>query len=96
MRILTPLCVVALVTSATLAHASNRAVDMATVDTAAHATGPRDPYTDGARTGKFDVYSEARRSRISAIRTPMARTAKPCNGVALQAGGRAEARPING
>ena len=68
MRILTPLCVVALVTSATLAHASNRAVDMATVDSAAHATGPRDPYTDGARTGKFDVYSEG--AKITDKRDP--------------------------
>ena len=58
MKILTPLCVVALATFATLAQASNRVVDMAAVDTAAHATGPRDPYTDGAKASRFDVFSD--------------------------------------
>ena len=68
MKILTPLCVVALATFATLAQASNRVVDMAAVDTAGNATGPRDPYTDGARAGKFDVYSEG--AKITDKRDP--------------------------
>ncbi|AMP37681.1 hypothetical protein [Ralstonia solanacearum] len=68
MKILTPLCVVALAASATLAQASNRVADMATADAAAHVTGPRDPYTDGAKAGKFDVYSEG--AKITDKRDP--------------------------
>lgn len=68
MKAMTSLCVVALAAFATLAQASNRVVDMATVDAAAHATGPRDPYTDGARADKFDVYSEG--AKITDKRDP--------------------------
>lgn len=68
MKILTPLGFAALAAFATLAQASNRVADMATVDATAHVSGPRDPYTDGARASKFDVYSEG--AKITDKRDP--------------------------
>jgi hypothetical protein len=40
----------------TLAHATGMPTD--TTDGTKHVMGPRDPYTDGAKASKFDVYSD--------------------------------------
>ncbi|MDF3836463.1 hypothetical protein P3W85_26435 [Cupriavidus basilensis] len=58
MKILIPAAVAALTSFAALAHASAIPGNAATLDSKAHIAGPRDPYTDGARASKFDVYSD--------------------------------------
>jgi len=40
------------------AHATGMPTDTATTDGAKHVIGPRDPYTDGGKASKFDVYSD--------------------------------------
>ncbi|KJK14257.1 hypothetical protein UB46_38925 [Burkholderiaceae bacterium 16] len=58
MKILISTVVAALAAFATLAHASSIPTDTAISDRKTHVNGPRDPYTDGAKAGKFDVYSD--------------------------------------
>lgn len=58
MKILISAAVAALASFAALAQASGMPADSATPDSRTHINGPRDPYTDGARANKFDVYSE--------------------------------------
>lgn len=58
MKILISAAVAALASFAALAHASGMPTDSATPDSRTHINGPRDPYTDGAKASKFDVYSE--------------------------------------
>ena len=60
MKILSTVVLAALTSFGALAHASNLPVDSTAGQT--HVNGPRDPYTDGAKAGKFDVYSEGARS----------------------------------
>ncbi|WER48901.1 hypothetical protein CupriaWKF_29550 [Cupriavidus sp. WKF15] len=60
MKILSTVVLAALTSFAALAHASNLPVD--STDGKTHINAPRDPYTDGAKAGKFDVYSEGARS----------------------------------
>jgi len=58
MKFLISAAVAALASFAALAQASNVPADAATSDGKTHINGPRDPYTDGAKVGKFDVYSD--------------------------------------
>ena len=44
---------------ATAANATTLLADTMTSGKNAHALGPRDPYTDGAKASRFDVYSDA-------------------------------------
>ncbi|MGO4303333.1 hypothetical protein [Cupriavidus sp. RAF12] len=68
MKVLISAAVAALASFAALAHASNLPSDVATPDSRTHANGPRDPYTDGAKAGKFDVYSDG--ARVTDRRDP--------------------------
>ena len=58
MKILISAAVAALASFGALAQASSIPTDAATSDSKTHVNGPRDPYTDGAKAGKFDVYSD--------------------------------------
>lgn len=58
MKILISAAVAALTSFAALAQSSNTPTDAATSGSKIHINGPRDPYTDGAKAGKFDVYSD--------------------------------------
>ena len=60
MKILSTVALAALTSFAALAHASILPVE--STDGKTHINGPRDPYTDGAKAGKFDVYSDGARS----------------------------------
>lgn len=68
MKFLTPVAVAVLASLATLAHASSLPADTTNTDGKYHINGPRDPYTDGAKASKFDVYSEG--ARITDPRDP--------------------------
>jgi hypothetical protein len=68
MKILISAVVAALASFAALAHASNIPTNAATSDSKTHVNGPRDPYTDGAKAGKFDVYSDG--ARVTDRREP--------------------------
>ncbi len=43
---------------ATLTHATSLTSDKTMTNGDAYAIGPRDPYTDGGKASKFDVYSD--------------------------------------
>ncbi|MDF3887308.1 hypothetical protein [Cupriavidus basilensis] len=58
MKILISAAVAALALFAALAQASGIPADTAIADSKTHITGPRDPYTDGAKASKFDVYAD--------------------------------------
>ncbi len=58
MKILISAAIAALASFAALAQASSIPTESATQDSRTHINGPRDPYTDGAKADKFDVYSE--------------------------------------
>jgi len=58
MKILISAAVAVLASFAAAAHASNVPTDAATSDSKTHINGPRDPYSDGAKIGKYDVYSD--------------------------------------
>lgn len=65
MKILISAAVAALTSFAALAQSSSTPP---TSDSSTHIVGPRDPYTDGAKAGKFDVYSDG--ARITDRRDP--------------------------
>jgi len=58
MKILISAAAAALASFAAGAHAANVPTDAVTPDSRTHINGPRDPYTDGAKIGKYDVYSD--------------------------------------
>lgn len=68
MKILNSAAVAVLASFAALAHASSIPTDAAIPDSRTHINGPRDPYTDGAKAGKFDVYSDG--ARVTDRRDP--------------------------
>ena len=65
MKILISAAVAALASFAALAQSPSIP---ATSDSNTHIAGPRDPYTDGAKAGRFDVYSDG--ARITDRRDP--------------------------
>lgn len=65
MKILISAAVAALASFGALAQSSSIP---ATSDGNTHIGGPRDPYTDGAKAGRFDVYSDG--ARITDRRDP--------------------------
>ncbi|MDF3884954.1 hypothetical protein [Cupriavidus basilensis] len=65
MKILISAAVAALASFAALAQPPGIP---ATSDSNTHIVGPRDPYTDGAKAGRFDVYSDG--ARITDRRDP--------------------------
>ena len=65
MKILISAAVAALASFAALAQPPGIP---ATSDSNTHIAGPRDPYTDGAKAGRYDVYSDG--ARITDRRDP--------------------------
>jgi hypothetical protein len=57
MKAIVSAALVAFTSFAALAHATFPA-DTTIASGKPHVNGPRDPYTDGAKASKFDVYSE--------------------------------------
>ncbi len=53
---------------AAVTHAASLAPNTTLPDSHAHAIGPRDPYTDGGKASKFDVYADA--AKITDPRDP--------------------------
>lgn len=68
MKFLTLMVVAAWTSFAAMAHAATLSGDPGNDGARTHVAGPRDPYTDGARASKFDVYSEG--TKITDRRDP--------------------------
>lgn len=58
MKILIPLAAAALASFAAQSYAFAGRADSTCADCSTHVAGHRDPFTDGAKTGKFDVFTD--------------------------------------
>ncbi len=58
MKAIVSAALVAFASFAALAHATSFPTNTTGGYDKTHVNGPRDPYTDGAKASKFDVYSE--------------------------------------
>jgi hypothetical protein len=59
MKFLIPLTAAALASFAAQSHAFAGRSDSTCADCNTHVAGPRDPFTDGAKTGKFNVFTDS-------------------------------------
>lgn len=61
MKFLIPLAAAALASFAGQSYAFAGRTDNTCADCNTHVAGPRDPFTNGAKTGKFDVFTDGER-----------------------------------
>ncbi|CAG9182495.1 MULTISPECIES: hypothetical protein [Cupriavidus] len=68
MKFLIPLAAVALASFASQSNAFAGRTESACTDCNTHVAGPRDPFTDGAKTNNFDVFTDS--AKITDPRDP--------------------------
>ncbi len=59
MKLLIPLAAAALATFAAQSYAFAGRTEGSCADCSTHVAGPRDPFTDGAKSGGFDVFTDS-------------------------------------